>query len=135
MCHIQMHKAGKENDDNGSISSRKSYHYCIRLLFVYTYHILGKCCEVKGKGLYKVGDIIEVSRPDDLSCASKTVRCGELWTKEFSFVAWNVLIYQMLPLMTDHRSQQQLIMVNAVCTEENITSWEIKLLYLPNVCG
>ena len=35
----------------------------------------GKCCEIEGKGLYKVGDIIDISEPN--SCTRKTVKCGE----------------------------------------------------------
>ena len=34
----------------------------------------GKCCEIEGKGLYKVGDIVEISEPN--SCSRKTVKCG-----------------------------------------------------------
>ena len=34
----------------------------------------GKCCESEGKGLYKVGDIVEISEPN--SCSRKTVKCG-----------------------------------------------------------
>ena len=34
----------------------------------------GKCCEIEGKGLYKVGDIIEISEPS--SCSRKIVKCG-----------------------------------------------------------
>ena len=36
--------------------------------------VIGKCCEVKARGLYKAGEIIEVS--DVGSCSRKTVKCG-----------------------------------------------------------
>ena len=38
--------------------------------------VIGKCCEVKARGLYKVGEVIEMS--DIGSCSRKTVKCGEL---------------------------------------------------------
>ena len=41
--------------------------------------VIGKCCEVKARGLYKVGEVIEVS--DIGSCSRKTVKCGELFVK------------------------------------------------------
>ena len=41
-------------------------------------YVLGRCCDVKGKGLYKVGDIIEVEEPSEEHCHRKTVKCGKI---------------------------------------------------------
>ena len=43
---------------------------------VLSFPIQGKCCEVEGKGLYKVGDVIHTSDSSNGSCSKKTVKCG-----------------------------------------------------------
>ena len=37
--------------------------------------VIGKCCEVKSRGLYKAGEIIEMSSSGPGNCTRKTVRC------------------------------------------------------------
>ena len=37
--------------------------------------VIGKCCEVKSRGLYKAGEIIEVSSSGPGNCTRRTVMC------------------------------------------------------------
>ena len=48
------------------------------LVLLILLYVLGRCCDVKGKGLYKVGDIIEVEEPSEEHCHRKTVKCGKI---------------------------------------------------------
>ena len=73
---LHLQQARQEADDHGPLGHWwECNQYWLTLHRGHQIVMTGKCCEIEGKGLYKVGDIIDISEPN--SCTRKTVKCGE----------------------------------------------------------
>jgi len=75
LCHG---KNGSVYSEGESYNEECVTYTCSKLgkkLMTMVPSVIGRCCDVKGKGLYKVGDIIEVEEPSEEHCHRKTVKC------------------------------------------------------------